>query len=279
VANSALLSIALALIGIGLYVALRFEWGFGIGAVVATVHDGLMTVGAFVFLGEFMGIGSGQFTAPMIASILMVLGYSINDTIVVFDRIREEMQLNPGASLRDIIHLSINRTLSRTMLTSLTTFLATAALYVFAAGVIVDFALVFLIGIITGTFSSIFIASRPSTGTTRVTVARSRSTRCCRPTSGTPGKPPTRTFDPQDRALDPYNGPPRTCGAPGEGPGREPAHGLPAPQAWRERGRGRAVPASRPALAGRPLCRDAHGGGCRARARGHRRLAGYPHLR
>lgn len=159
VGRSALWSIGLALIGIALYVAIRFEWGFGIGAVVATVHDGLMTVGLFVFLGEFLSIGSGQFTAPMIAAILMVLGYSINDTIVVFDRIREELDLNPEMSLKDVVHLAINRTLSRTLLTSLTTLLATLALYIFAAGVIVDFALVFMIGIFTGTFSSIFIAS------------------------------------------------------------------------------------------------------------------------
>ncbi|MFA5256597.1 MAG: protein translocase subunit SecD [Opitutales bacterium] len=159
VARSAIISLLLALVGIGLYVALRFEWGFGIGAVVATVHDGFMTVGMFILLGEYLGIGSGQFTAPMIASILMVLGYSINDTIVVFDRVREELKLNPTMNLRDVVHLAINRTLSRTILTSLTTFLATFALFIFAAGVVVDFALVFLIGIFTGTFSSIFIAS------------------------------------------------------------------------------------------------------------------------
>ncbi|MBN1403657.1 MAG: protein translocase subunit SecD [Opitutales bacterium] len=159
VARSAVVSLLLALLGIGLYVALRFEWGFGVGAVVATVHDAIMTVGMFILLGELFGIGSGQFTAPMIAAILMVLGYSINDTIVVFDRIREELLLNPTMSLRDIVHLAINRTLARTILTSLTTFLATFALFLFAAGVVVDFALVFLIGIFTGTFSSIFIAS------------------------------------------------------------------------------------------------------------------------
>lgn len=159
VAQSAVVSLVLALVGIGLYVALRFEWGFGIGAVVATLHDGFMTVGMFVLLGEFFNIGSGQFTAPMIAAILMVLGYSINDTIVVFDRIREELKLNPTMALRDIVHLAINRTLARTLLTSITTFLATFALFLFAAGVVVDFSLVFLIGILTGTFSSIFIAS------------------------------------------------------------------------------------------------------------------------
>lgn len=156
---SAFLSISVALLGLLLFVAVRFEFGYGIGAVVATVHDILMTVGVYIFLGKFLGIGSGQFSAPMIASILMIVGYSINDTIVVFDRIREELTLNPGLNLRKVVNLAINRTLARTILTSLTTMLATLSLYLFGAGVVVDFSLVFLIGIITGTFSSIFIAS------------------------------------------------------------------------------------------------------------------------
>ena len=155
---SAVKSIALALVGILLYVAVRFEIGYGVGAVVATVHDILMSIGLYVLLGS-AGIGSGQFTAPMVAAVLMIIGYSLNDTIVVFDRIREELQLNPGFTLGAIIDLSINKTLSRTILTSLTTLLATAALYLFGAGVVIDFALVFIIGVFTGTFSSIFIAS------------------------------------------------------------------------------------------------------------------------
>jgi SecD/SecF fusion protein len=159
VTRSAMISIAVALLGILLYIAFRFEFGYGMGAVVATVHDMLMTIGIFVTLGEFFGIGSGQFSAPMIAAILMTLGYSINDTIVVFDRVREELELNPGMNLKKVIHLSINRVLNRTVLTSLTTFFAALMLFLFGAGVIQDFALVFLIGIVTGTFSSMFIAS------------------------------------------------------------------------------------------------------------------------
>jgi SecD/SecF fusion protein len=159
VTRSAMLSIAVALFGILLYIAFRFEFGYGLGAVVATVHDMLMTIGIFVSLGELLGIGSGQFSAPMIAAILMTLGYSINDTIVVFDRVREEMELNPGMNLRKVIHLSINRVLNRTVLTSVTTLFASLMLFLFGAGVIKDFALVFLIGILTGTFSSVFIAS------------------------------------------------------------------------------------------------------------------------
>ncbi|WP_309380984.1 protein translocase subunit SecD [Cerasicoccus frondis] len=156
---NAIESIIFALIGILLYVALRFEIGYGVGAVVATIHDVLMSIGLFVILGQFFGIGSGQFTAPMVAAILMIVGYSINDTIVVFDRIREELELNPAMKLFDVVNLAISRTLSRTLLTSLTTFVAALALFIFGVGVVTDFALVFLIGILTGTFSSIFIAS------------------------------------------------------------------------------------------------------------------------
>ena len=159
VRTGAIWAISISLLAILFYIAVRFEIGYGIGALVSTVHDVVLTVGLYVALGEFLGLGSAQFTAPMIAAVLMVIGYSLNDTIVVFDRIREELELNPGMNLKKVIHLAINRTLSRTMLTSVTTLAASLALYLFGAGVIVDFALVFLIGIVVGTFSSIFIAS------------------------------------------------------------------------------------------------------------------------
>ena len=152
ITTNAIISVLVALVGILLYVALRFEMGYGVGAVVATIHDVLMSIGLYVLLG-------GQFTAPMLAAVLMIVGYSINDTIVVFDRIREELDLNPGAGLRKIINLSITRVLSRSIWTSATTFFAALALYIFGAGVINDFALIFMLGIVTGTFSSIFIAS------------------------------------------------------------------------------------------------------------------------
>lgn len=150
--TDALLAIAVAILGILIYVGFRYELGYGIGAVVSTVHDILISIGVYVLLG-------GQFSAPMVAAILMIIGYSINDTIIVFDRIREELILNPTTKLKDIINLAVNRTLSRTILTSTTTFLATLALFIFGAGVIHDFALVFMIGIIAGTFSSIFVAA------------------------------------------------------------------------------------------------------------------------
>jgi SecD/SecF fusion protein len=122
------------------------------GALISTIHDVLATIGIYLLLGR-------QFSAPMIAAILMIIGYSINDTIVVFDRIREELHFNPTASLKEIINHSVNCTLSRTILTSFTTLLAALALYCFGTGVINDLALIFIIGIFVGAYSSIFIAS------------------------------------------------------------------------------------------------------------------------
>ena len=149
---NAIWSVVLALLGIGIYVALRFEAGFGVAAMVATLHDVLLTVALFVLFG-------GQFNATLIAAVLLIIGYSINDTIVVFDRIREELTSNPGRSLRDIIHFAINRTMSRTILTSSTVFLCAVALYLFGAGDVRLYGEIFIYGVLTGTFSSIFIAS------------------------------------------------------------------------------------------------------------------------
>lgn len=149
---NALMSIGLSLVGILLYVAFRFEVGYGVGAIVSTVHDVLLTIGIFVLTGR-------QFTAPMVGAILLIVGYSINDTIVVFDRIREELKQNPTLNLRDVINLATHRVFTRSCLTSLTTFLAALALYIFGGGVINDLSFTFLVGIVTCTFSSIFIAS------------------------------------------------------------------------------------------------------------------------
>ncbi len=149
---NAFMSLGLAIIAILLYVAFRFEFGFGLGAVTSTIHDILMTIGLFVLFDR-------QFTAPMVAAILLVAGYSINDTIVVFDRIREELKMNPDTKLRDVINNAVNKVFTRSVLTSVTTFLASIALFIWGGGVINDLAFTFLVGVVTGTFSSIFIAS------------------------------------------------------------------------------------------------------------------------
>ena len=149
---NAVKSISLSLLVIMIYIAFRFEVGFGIGAVVSTIHDILMTIGIFVLFDH-------QFSAPMVAAILCIAGYSINDTVVVFDRIREELHLNPNMNLKDVINLSIRRVFSRSLMTSFTSFLATLALFIFGGGVIHDLSFTFLVGIVTGTFSSIFIAA------------------------------------------------------------------------------------------------------------------------
>ncbi|MDR2436210.1 MAG: protein translocase subunit SecD [Puniceicoccales bacterium] len=149
---NALTSVALSLLCMMIYIVFRFEFAYGIGAVVSLLYDVAATIGIYALCGK-------QFSAPMVASILMIVGYSINDKVIVFDRIREERKLNPDLSLKKVVNLSINRVLSRTILTSLTTLLASAILCIFGMGVIVDLAFVFTIGIAVGTLSSIFIAS------------------------------------------------------------------------------------------------------------------------
>jgi SecD/SecF fusion protein len=149
---TAFVATLLALFGILIYVAFRYEYSFAIGAVVAVIHDVLMTMGWFCLTG-------GQFSAPMVAALLTIIGFSINDTIVIFDRIREDLKLGMRGSFKDVMNFALNQTLSRTIITSGTVFLSTFSLYVFGGSVINDFAFTFLVGIITGTYSSIFIAS------------------------------------------------------------------------------------------------------------------------
>jgi SecD/SecF fusion protein len=148
---SAVKSLFLALFGILVYVAFRYEFSFSVGAIVAILHDVLMTLGWFFLTDR-------QLSAPMVAAILTIVGFSINDTIVIFDRIREDLRLGIRGSFRDLMNLALNQTLSRTLITSGTTLLATLALYLFGGSVINDFAFTFLVGIITGTYSTIYIA-------------------------------------------------------------------------------------------------------------------------
>ena len=148
----AMLSIALALLVIIIYISWRFELGFAVGAIVALLHDVLVTVGIYTLFGR-------QLSLPVIAALLTIVGYSVNDTIVVFDRIREDLRVVRNRSFKEICNLSINQTLSRTLLTSLTTLLAVATLLVLGGGAVNDFALALLIGILVGTYSSIFVAT------------------------------------------------------------------------------------------------------------------------
>jgi SecD/SecF fusion protein len=146
----------LSLLGILFYVAFRYEFSFAVGAVVAVIHDVLMTIGCYCLSN---GISGREFNATVVAAVLTIIGFSINDTIVIFDRIREDLKLGMRGSFRELINQALNQTLSRTIITSGTVFLATLSLYIFGGGVINDFAFTFLVGIITGTYSSIYIAS------------------------------------------------------------------------------------------------------------------------
>jgi SecD/SecF fusion protein len=171
--RAAVVSVAVALFGIMLYIAFRYEFAFGVGAVLSLVHDVSMTLGVFFLSGR-------QLNAPMVAAILTIIGFSINDTIVIFDRIREDLKLGVRGTFREVMNKALNQTLSRTIITSGTVFLATMALFLFGGGVINDFAFTFLVGILTGTYSSIYIASalvlwwykgeRPKTAAVQVVV-------------------------------------------------------------------------------------------------------------
>ncbi len=150
--TSAILSVLLAMFGILVYVAFRYEFSFAVGAVLAIVHDVFMTLGWYFLTGR-------ELNATTVAAILTIIGFSVNDTIVIFDRIREDLKLGVRGTLREVMNKALNQTLSRTLITSGTVFLATLSLYVFGGGVINDFAFTFLVGILTGTYSSIYIAS------------------------------------------------------------------------------------------------------------------------
>ena len=154
--RSAVIASLCALLGILAYVAFRYEFSFAVAAVVAVFHDVLFTIGCYCIANAVSG---RQFNATVVAAVLTIIGFSINDKIVIFDRIREQLKLGVRGSFKEIINLSLNQTLSRTIITSGTVFLATGSLYWFGGGVINDFAFTFLVGIIVGTYSSIYIAS------------------------------------------------------------------------------------------------------------------------
>ena len=150
--EKALLSILYAVIGIVIYISWRFELQYAIAAIIALAHDVLVTMGAFSILDK-------EFTLVIVAAFLAIIGYSLNDTIVVFDRIRENLRRRGKNTLVQIINASINQTLSRTLLTSGTTLMVVVALFFFGGEIIHDFSFALLVGILVGTYSSIFIAS------------------------------------------------------------------------------------------------------------------------
>jgi preprotein translocase subunit SecF len=147
-----ILAIVYALIGILIYITWRFEFIFAVGAIIALAHDVMITVGAF-------SIANKEFTLPIVAAILTIIGYSLNDTIVVFDRIRENRRKMRSEPFGRVINASINETLGRTLLTSLTTLIVVVILFIFGGGVIHDFAFALMVGVLVGTYSSIFVAS------------------------------------------------------------------------------------------------------------------------
>jgi len=135
-----------------IYVTLRFEWRFSLGSVAALIHDVIITMGVFSVLGL-------EFDLSVLAAVLAVIGYSLNDTIVVFDRIRENFRKMRKGSAEHVINISLNQTLARTLMTSLTTLLVLVALFVFGGEIIHGFATALIVGVVVGTYSSIYVAS------------------------------------------------------------------------------------------------------------------------
>jgi SecD/SecF fusion protein len=165
-AKNSLIALGLGILGILIFVTFRFELSFAVGAIVALLHDVLMTVGMFALLGR-------ELTLTMVGAVLTIAGYSINDTIVVYDRIREGLASGRRGSIEQIMNESINQTLSRTILTSTVTLIPILCLFLFGGPVLRDFSLAIIIGVVVGTYSSIFIASPIVLWWTR---ARGRST-------------------------------------------------------------------------------------------------------
>ncbi|MEK9931223.1 MAG: protein translocase subunit SecF [Rhodospirillaceae bacterium] len=145
-------AVLLALAAMLLYIWFRFEWQFGVGAVVALVHDVLLTIGIFCLLGL-------EFNLSTVAAILTIAGYSINDTVVVYDRVRENLRKYKVMELTDLLNLSLNDTLSRTLLTSITTLLALFILYFFGGEVLKGFSFAMIWGVLVGTYSSLMVAT------------------------------------------------------------------------------------------------------------------------
>jgi len=150
--KKALLAIIFSWIGILIYVGVRFEFRYALGGIVALIHDVLITI-------TFLSVFNKEFDLNIVAALLTIIGYSINDTIVIFDRIRENARKNTKMPLMDIINISVNQTLSRTLLTALTVFVVLVVLFIFGGAVIHDFTVALLVGTVAGVYSTVFIAS------------------------------------------------------------------------------------------------------------------------
>ena len=149
---NSLQAIGIALLLILIYITVRFEFKFAIGAVIALLHDVLITVAFFSFF-------QWEFSLPVLAAFLTIVGYSLNDTIVVYDRIRENIKIHKGKPLKEVINLSVNQSLSRTIITSLTTFVVVLILAIFGGQVLFGFSIAMVVGVIVGTYSSMFVAA------------------------------------------------------------------------------------------------------------------------
>jgi preprotein translocase SecF subunit len=150
--RAGLLAISLSLAAMLFYIWVRFEWQFSLGAIIALIHDVIITVGIFSFLAYEVNLS-------IVAAVLTIVGYSMNDTVVIFDRIRENLKKYSKISITEISDLSTNQTLSRTLITSVTTLLALFSIYIFGGAILKGFSFAMIIGVIVGTYSSIFVAT------------------------------------------------------------------------------------------------------------------------
>ena len=150
--KSGMLAISLSLAAMLFYIWIRFEWQFSLGAIAALIHDVIITVGIFSLL-------SYEINLSIVAAILTIVGYSMNDTVVIFDRVRENLKKYSKVTISDISNRSTNQTLSRTLITSVTTLLALFSIYIFGGSILKGFSLAMIIGVIVGTYSSIFVAT------------------------------------------------------------------------------------------------------------------------
>jgi len=150
--KAGILAIIFSLFGILIYIWLRFQWNFALGAIIALIHDVILTLG-------FFSIFQFEFNLATVAAVLTIAGYSINDTVVIYDRIRESMRKYKQISFDEVINISLNGTLSRTLMTSLTTLMALLALFIFGGIVISSFIIALIWGVLIGTYSSLYVAS------------------------------------------------------------------------------------------------------------------------